>query len=388
MPEYSISTSLDKIPKSGIRKLFDLAQNMEGIISLGIGEPDFSTPPHIVEASINALKQGKTYYSPNPGLVELRQAISEKMKNQNRIDASENEILITVGGGEALSLAIQSSIRVGNDVIIPSPAFVSYIPIVMLSGGNPIEVECKEEEKFILSSDILEEKITENTELLILNSPSNPTGSVMTKNDLEKISDIIIEYNLKVISDEVYESLVYDGKKHVSIASLNGMENNVVTINSFSKTYSMTGWRVGYLASKDPILLDRMLKLHMYGPVCNNTFAQFGALEALKGPQDSVEYMRSEFEDRRNLLLDRIKEMSGVRALKPEGAFYVFMNISETGMKSEEFSEKLLNQEKVVTVPGSSFGQYSDNFVRLAYPLKKDRINEASDRIERFLSKN
>lgn len=210
----------------------------------------------------------------------------------------------------------------------------------------------------------------------------------MTRSDLEKISDIIIEYNLKVISDEVYESLIYGGKKHISIASLNGMENNVITVNSFSKTYSMTGWRVGYLASKDPTLFDRMLKLHMYGPVCNNTFAQFGALEALNGPQDYVEYMRSEFEDRRNLLLDRIKEMNGVRAVKPEGAFYVFMNISETGMKSEEFSEKLLNQEKVVTVPGSSFGQYSNDFVRLAYPLKKDKINEASDRMKKFLSKN
>jgi len=361
---------------------------MEGIISLGIGEPDFSTPSHIIEASINALKQGRTYYSPNSGLLELRQAISKKMTDQNKINVSENEILVTVGGGEALSLAIQSSIKTGNEVIIPSPAFVSYIPIVMLSGGNPIEVECKEEESFILNSDILEENITENTELLILNSPSNPTGSVMTRSDLEKISDIIIEYNLKVISDEVYESLIYGGKKHISIASLNGMENNVITVNSFSKTYSMTGWRVGYLASKDPTLFDRMLKLHMYGPVCNNTFAQFGALEALKGPQDYVEYMRSEFEDRRNLLLDRIKEMNGVRAVKPEGAFYVFMNISETGMKSEEFSEKLLNQEKVVTVPGSSFGQYSNDFVRLAYPLKKDKINEASDRMKKFLSKN
>jgi len=388
MSEYSISSSLDKIPKSGIRKLFDLAQNMEGIISLGIGEPDFSTPSHIIEASINALKQGRTYYSPNSGLLELRQAISKKMTDQNKINVSENEILVTVGGGEALSLAIQSSIKTGNEVIIPSPAFVSYIPIVMLSGGNPIEVECKEEESFILNSDILEENITENTELLILNSPSNPTGSVMTRSDLEKISDIIIEYNLKVISDEVYESLIYGGKKHISIASLNGMENNVITVNSFSKTYSMTGWRVGYLASKDPTLFDRMLKLHMYGPVCNNTFAQFGALEALNGPQDYVEYMRSEFEDRRNLLLDRIKEMNGVRAVKPEGAFYVFMNISETGMKSEEFSEKLLNQEKVVTVPGSSFGQYSNDFVRLAYPLKKDKINEASDRMKKFLSKN
>ncbi|HNV93782.1 MAG: putative aspartate aminotransferase 2 [Candidatus Methanofastidiosum methylothiophilum] len=388
MSEYSISSSLDKIPKSGIRKLFDLAQNMEGVISLGIGEPDFSTPSHIIEASINALKQGRTYYSPNSGLLELRQAISKKMTDQNKINVSENEILVTVGGGEALSLAIQSSIKTGNEVIIPSPAFVSYIPIVMLSGGNPIEVECKEEESFILNSDILEENITENTELLILNSPSNPTGSVMTRSDLEKISDIIIEYNLKVISDEVYESLIYGGKKHISIASLNGMENNVITVNSFSKTYSMTGWRVGYLASKDPTLFDRMLKLHMYGPVCNNTFAQFGALEALNGPQDYVEYMRSEFEDRRNLLLDRIKEMNGVRAVKPEGAFYVFMNISETGMKSEEFSEKLLNQEKVVTVPGSSFGQYSNDFVRLAYPLKKDKINEASDRMKKFLSKN
>ncbi len=388
MSEYSISSSLDKIPKSGIRKLFDLAQNMEGVISLGIGEPDFSTPSHIIEASINALKQGRTYYSPNSGLLELRQAISKKMTDQNKINVSENEILVTVGGGEALSLAIQSSIKTGNEVIIPSPAFVSYIPIVMLSGGNPIEVECKEEESFILNSDILEENITENTELLILNSPSNPTGSVMTRSDLEKISDIIIEYNLKVISDEVYESLIYGGKKHISIASLNGMENNVITVNSFSKTYSMTGWRVGYLASKDPTLFDRMLKLHMYGPVCNNTFAQFGALEALNGPQDYVEYMRSEFEDRRNLLLDRIKEMNGVRAVKPEGAFYVFMNISETGMKSEEFSEKLLNQEKVVTVPGSSFDQYSNDFVRLAYPLKKDKINEASDRMKKFLSKN
>jgi aminotransferase len=387
MPEHSISSSLDKIPKSGIRKLFDLAQNMEGIISLGIGEPDFNTPSHIVEASIKALKDGKTYYSPNSGILELREAISEKMQKQNNVNVSENEIIVTVGGGEALSLAIQSSIKTGDGVIVPSPAFVAYVPTIMLSGGNPIEVECREDENFILNPDHLEEKITENTELLILNSPSNPTGSVMKKSDLEKISDIVMEYNLKVISDEVYESLIYDGKKHVSIGSLNGMEDNVITVNSFSKTYSMTGWRVGYLCSKDENLLDRMLKLHMYGPVCNNTFAQFGALEALKGPQDFVDQMREEFEDRRNLLLSRIKEMKGVSAIKPEGAFYLFMNISGTGMKSEEFSEKLLNHEKVVTVPGSAFGPYSDGFVRLAYPLKKDKINEACDRIERFLSK-
>lgn len=388
MSEYSISSSLDKIPKSGIRKLFDLAQGMEGIISLGIGEPDFDTPSHIVEASIKALKEGKTYYSPNSGILELRQALSEKMKKQNSIDVSENEIMVTIGGGEALSLAIQSSIKTGEEVIIPSPAFVSYVPTVILSGGKPIEIECREDENFILNSDLLEEKITENTELLILNSPSNPTGAVMTKKDLEKICDIVTEYNLKVISDEVYENLIYDGKKHVSMASLNGMGENVITVNSFSKTYSMAGWRIGYLSSKDETLFDRMLKLHMYGPVCNNTFAQFGALEALKGPQDFVCKMRDEFEDRRNILLERICSMKGVSAIKPEGAFYLFMNISQTGMKSEEFSEKLLNQEKVVTVPGSAFGPYSDEFVRLAYPLKKDKINEACDRIERFLSKN
>ncbi|KYC45659.1 MAG: putative aspartate aminotransferase 2 [Candidatus Methanofastidiosum methylothiophilum] len=388
MPEYSISSSLDKIPKSGIRKLFDLAQSMEGIISLGIGEPDFDTPQNIVEASVKALKEGKTYYSPNSGILELRKAISEKMRKQNNINVSENEIMVTVGGGEALSLAIQSSIKTRDDVIVPSPAFVAYVPTVMLSGGNPIEVECKEEDNFILSPDILEEKITENTELLILNSPSNPTGSVIKKSSLEKICDIVKEYNLKVISDEVYESLIYDGEKHVSIGSLNGMEENVITINSFSKTYSMTGWRVGYLSSKDELLFERMLKLHMYGPVCNNTFAQFGALEALKGPQDFVEHMRHEFEDRRNLLLKRIKEMDGVSAIKPEGAFYLFMNISRTGMASEEFCEKLLNQEKVVTVPGLAFGPYYDEYVRLAYPLKKDKINEACDRMQKFLSKN
>ncbi len=388
MSEHSISSSLDKIPKSGIRKLFDLAQSMEGIISLGIGEPDFDTPPHIIEAAIKALKEGKTYYSPNSGIPELRQAISEKMKKQNSIDVSENEIMVTIGGGEALSLAIQSSIKTGDGVIVPSPAFVAYVPTVMLSGGIPIEVECREDENFILNPELLEEKITEKTELLILNSPSNPTGAVMSKNDLEKISDIIMEYNLKVISDEVYESLIYDGKKHVSMASLNGMEENVITVNSFSKTYSMTGWRVGYLSSKDESLFDRMLKLHMYGPVCNNTFAQFGALEALKGPQYFVDNMRDEFRDRRDLLLKRIQEMNGVSAIRPEGAFYLFMNISQTKMKSEEFSEKLLNQEKIVTVPGAAFGPYSDEFVRLAYPLKKDKINEACDRIERFLSKN
>jgi aminotransferase len=386
--EYSISSSLDKIPKSGIRRLFDLAQNMEGVISLGIGEPDFNTPQNIVDAAIKALKENKTYYAPNSGLLELRKAVSEKMKLDNKIDVSENEILITVGGGEALSLAIQSTIKTGDEIIVPSPSFVAYSPTILLSGGKPIEVECKEEENFILNPDSLEESITENTNLLIINTPSNPTGAVMEKKDLEKIADIVQEYNLKVISDEVYEKLIYDGKIHTSMASLNGMENNVITINSFSKTYSMTGWRVGYLSSKDETLFERMLKLHMYGPVCNNTFAQFGALEALKGPQDSVYQMRDEFEKRRDLLLKRIKEMNGVNAIKPEGAFYLFMNISETGMKSDEFSERLLNEEKVVTVPGSAFGPYSNNFVRLAYPLKAEKINEACDRINKFLSKN
>ncbi|KYC53787.1 MAG: Aspartate aminotransferase [Candidatus Methanofastidiosum methylothiophilum] len=387
MTGHSISSALDKIPKSGIRKLFDLSQGMEGVISLGIGEPDFSTPAHIVEASIKALKEGKTYYSQNAGLFELRKAISEKMKKENGINVSENEVLITVGGGQALSLAIQASIKSGEEVIVPSPSFVAYVPTVILSGGVPVEVECKEEDKFILSPDSLEENITERTELLILNTPSNPTGAVMAKKDLEDISDIVIEYNLKVISDEVYESFIYDGKKHVSMASLNGMEDSVITVNSFSKTYSMTGWRVGYLLSKDESLFERMLKLHMYGPVCNNTFAQFGALEALKGPQEFVHNMREEFQSRRDLLMNRIQEMNSVSAIKPEGAFYLFMNISNTRMTSEEFSEKLLNEEKVVTVPGSAFGPYSDGFVRLAYPLKTEKINEACDRMKRFLSK-
>ncbi len=385
---HSISTSLDKIPKSGIRKLFDLAQGMEGVISLGIGEPHFNTPQNIVDVTIKALKEGKTYYSPNSGLLELSKAISEKMKKDNNIDVSENEVMVTVGGGEALSLAIQSSIKTGEGVIVPSPSFVAYSPTIILSGGIPVEVECREEDRFILNPEHLEEKITENTNLLIINTPSNPTGAVMEKNDLERIADIVNEYNLKVLSDEVYEKLIYDGKKHTSMASLNGMEENVITVNSFSKTYSMTGWRVGYLSSKDEFLFDRMLKLHMYGPVCNNTFAQFGALEALKGPQDFVNQMREEFENRRNLLLKRIKEMNGVSAIKPEGAFYLFMNISPTGMKSEEFSERLLNEEKVVTVPGSAFGPYSDDYVRLAYPLKTEKINEACDRMDRFLSKN
>lgn len=387
MAGHSISSALDKIPKSGIRKLFDLSQGMEGVISLGIGEPDFETPSNIVEATIKALKEGKTYYSQNAGLLDLRKAISEKMKKENGINVSENEIIVTVGGGEALALAIQASIKCGEDVIVPSPSFVAYVPTIILSGGNAVEVECKEEDRFILSPDSLEENITENTELLILNSPSNPTGSVMRKKDLENISDIVVEYNIKVISDEVYEHLIYDGKKHFSIASLNGMEDNVITVNSFSKTYSMTGWRVGYLSSKDESLFEKMLKLHMYGPVCNNTFAQFGALEALKGPQEFVYNMRNEFQRRRDLLMQRIQEMNGVRAIKPEGAFYLFMNISDTGMKSEEFSEKLLNEEKVVTVPGLAFGPYSDDFVRLAYPLKIDKINEACDRMKKFLSK-
>lgn len=388
MAEHSISSALEKIPKSGIRKLFDLAQGMEGVISLGIGEPDFDTPSHIVDAAIKALKDGKTSYSQNSGLLELRKAVSEKMEKQNEIIVSDDEVMITVGGGEALSLAIQASIKTGNDVIVPSPSFVAYVPTIILSGGNPVEVECREEDKFILNPDYLEERITENTELLILNTPSNPTGAVLEKNDLEKISDIVVEYNLKIISDEVYESLIYEGKKHTSVASLNGMEDSVITVNSFSKTYSMTGWRVGYLSSKDEFLYDKMLKLHMYGPVCNNTFAQYGALEALKGPQDFIFEMRDEFQKRRDLLLERIQKMNNVSAVKPEGAFYLFMNISNTGMKSEEFSEKLLNEEKVVTVPGSSFGSYSDGFVRLAYPLKIEKINEACDRIERFLSKN
>lgn len=388
MTKYSISSSLDSIPKSGIRKLFDLAQGLEGAINLGIGEPDFVTPAHIVKASIKALEDGKTSYSPNAGLLELRKAVSEKMKKQNNIDVSENDIMITVGGGEALSLAIQSLIKTGDSVMVPSPAFVAYVPTIILSGGNPIELECLEDENFILNPDTLEEKITEKTELLILNTPSNPTGSVMDKKDLEKISDIVVEYNLKIISDEVYENLVYDGKKHVSIGSLNGMAKNVITVNSFSKTYSMTGWRVGYLSSNDEVLFDRMLKLHMYGPVCNNTFAQFGALEALKGPQNFVKDMRDEFESRRNLLLKRVQEMENVSAINPKGAFYLFMNISQTGMNSEEFSERLLKEEKVVTVPGSAFGPYSDNYVRIAYPLKRDKIDEACNRLEKFLSKN
>ncbi|NPA47758.1 MAG: pyridoxal phosphate-dependent aminotransferase [Thermococci archaeon] len=384
----ALSDKLKQVNPSEIRKLFDLAQGVEGLISLGIGEPDFVTPEHIREYAKEALDMGMTHYGPNAGLPMLREAVARKLKEQNGIEADpKSEVMITVGANQAFILGLATFLGEGEEVLIPAPMFVSYAPAVILAGGKPVEVPTYEENEFRLSVDDLEKHVSDRTRALIINSPNNPTGAVLTRKDVEEIADFAVEHDLIVFSDEVYEHFVYDGARNYSIASLDGMFERTVTINGFSKTFAMTGWRLGFVAAPSWII-EGMVRFQMYNATCPVTFVQYAAAKALEDERSwkAVEEMRNEYDRRRNLVWKRLNGM-GLPTVKPRGAFYIFPRVRDTGLSDKEFSELMLNEARVAVVPGSAFGNAGEGYIRISYATAYEKLEEAMDRMEEVLRK-
>ncbi len=382
--EKLISKKCAKLKPSGIRKFFDVAAMMEGVISLGVGEPDFQTPWTIRKTAIIALEKGKTVYTANPGLIELRKEVANYLNRTQGITYDPaKEIIITVGGSEAIDLGIRSLIDPGDEVLVVEPSFVCYAPIVELTGGVAVPIETKVEDKFKLTAKALREKITDRTKLLILPFPNNPTGGVMTKSDLEEIAEVLRDTNIIVLSDEIYAELTYTGEPHCSIASLPGMQERTLLVNGFSKAYAMTGWRMGYLAGPAP-LIAQMLKVHQYAIMCSPTVSQYAAIEALRSCDDEVKKMTNEYNIRRRWLVNALNEI-GLECFEPEGAFYVFPSIKSTGLSSEEFCERLLYEHKVAVVPGNAFGESGEGFIRISYAYSLKHLKEAVERIKEFL---
>ncbi len=378
-----LSNKIKKIEPSGIRKFFDIVSEMKDAISLGVGEPDFDTPWHIREEGIYSLEHGRTFYTSNAGLKELRSEITKYLERRFGLRYDPlHEVLITVGGSEAIDGALRAMIDPGDEVIVPQPCFVSYEPCVVLAGGVPVVIELKEEDEFKLTKQQLLDAITEKTKILVMPFPNNPTGAVMTKEDLQDIVDVILEKDLYVISDEIYSELTYCGN-HVSIASFPGMLERTIVINGFSKSYAMTGWRLGY-ACGPRVILEQMLKIHQFAIMCAPTTSQYAAVEALRNGDDDVEKMREAYNQRRNYLMRSFKEM-GMQCFEPFGAFYAFPSIKEFGMTSEEFADKLLHEEKVAVVPGTAFGTSGEGFLRISYAYSIEDLKEALARLQAFL---
>ena len=378
-----ISKTIESIKPSGIRKFFDIVSEMKDAISLGVGEPDFDTPWHIRDEGIYAFEQGKTFYTSNSGLKDLRVEISNYIKRKQKISyCPDGEILVTVGGSEAIDIGLRAMINAGDEVIIPQPSYVSYEPCAILAGAKPVKIALKAENEFRLTPEELEAVITEKTKVLILPYPNNPTGAVMGREDLEKIADIIIKNDIYVMSDEIYGALTYNGE-HVSIASLEGMKERTILIDGFSKAFAMTGWRLGYACGPEHII-KQMTKIHQFAIMCAPTTSQYAAVEALKNGEDDVKAMRQEYNQRRRYLMNAFKEM-GLECFEPFGAFYVFPCIKEFGMTSEEFATKFLEEERVAAVPGSAFGDSGEGFLRISYAYSLDNLKIAMERLKQFV---
>ncbi len=383
-----ISTKLSRVSYSAIRRLFEIARQRLEVLDLGIGEPDIATPIHVVESAKKALDQGYTKYSPNPGFPELRQAIAEKLRRENGIDADPTrEIVVTVGGACAIHFALLAILEPGEEVIIPDPGFVTYAPCTLLAGGKPVYAPVKEENEFRFKAEDVEPLITEKTKCMMLNSPQNPTGGVQTKKDLEEIANLAEAYDLYVISDEVYEKLLYDGAQHHSIASLPGMFERTITVNSFSKTYAMTGWRLGYLVAPEHIASE-VVKIQQNTIACPPSFAQIAAIDALKGSHQHVDDMVKRYDQNRRIIVDRLNKLGVVRCIPPKGAFYAFPNISGLRMSSAEFAEQLLEEKGVAVVPGAAFGQRGEGYVRMCFAQQKAVVEEAVERICEFVEEH
>ncbi len=379
-----LNKTIVTIQPSGIRKFFDIVGEMEDAISLGVGEPDFDTPWHIRDEGIYSLEKGRTHYTSNAGLKELKTEIDRFLTRRYGVSYDPNkEIMVTVGGSEAIDIAMRAMLDPGDEVLIPQPSYVSYVPCAVLANGTPVILELKEEDEFRLTPEELEAAITPKTKLLVLPFPNNPTGGVMEKSDLEKIAKIIIEHDLFVLSDEIYSELTYL-ENHVTIASLPGMKERTIVINGFSKSHAMTGWRLGYACGPEPII-KQMLKIHQYAIMCAPTTSQYAAVEALRNGDEDVAGMREEYDGRRRYLLHRFEEM-GLTCFEPFGAFYAFPCIKEFGMTSEEFATELLKQQKLAVVPGTAFGACGEGYLRISYAYSLDNLKKAMDRMEAFIT--
>lgn len=381
-----ILPSIRQVPPSGIRKFFDLVNEMKDAISLSIGEPDFVTPWNVREAGIYSLEKGRTHYSPNAGFMELREEICKYQERKYNLKYNpKDQVIVTVGGSEGIDITLRALVGPGDEVIIPEPSFVAYKPCAIFAGATPVVIDLSVENEFRLTPELLEKAITDKTKVLILPFPNNPTGSVMEKKDLEGIVDVLKDRNIIVISDEIYSELTYGGK-HISIASFPEMKDKTVVINGFSKAYAMTGWRLGYCLGH-PDLISAMYKIHQYALMCSPTTSQYAAVEALRNSDNDVETMVSEYNRRRRIMVEGYRN-AGLDCFEPLGAFYVFPCIKSTGMTSYEFAERLLKEEKVAVVPGTAFGESGEGYVRSCYASSMDNIVEAMKRIQRFVEKN
>lgn len=381
-----LSEKVTGIKPSGIRKFFDIVSEMKDAISLGVGEPDFDTPWHIREEGIYSLERGRTYYTSNAGLKELKEEIAEYLERRFGLNYNPSgEIFVTVGGSEAIDGALRAMLDDGDEVIIPQPSYVSYEPCVILANGVPVIIELEEKDEFKLKKEQLEKVVTDKTKVLILPFPNNPTGAIMTEEDLKGVAEVVLEHDLFVISDEIYSELTY-GSRHVSIASFPGMKERTIVINGFSKSYAMTGWRLGY-ACGPKVILDQMLKIHQFAIMCAPTTSQYAAVEALRNGDDGVEYMRNEYDRRRKFLIKALRGM-GMECFEPFGAFYVFPCIKQYGMSSDEFAEALLAEEKLAVVPGTAFGGCGEGFIRISYAYSIEDLKNALERLERFINRH
>lgn len=380
-----LSKKIVDIQPSGIRKFFDLVSSIPDAISLGVGEPDFDTPWRIREEGIYSLERGRTFYTSNAGLKELKEEIGKYLQRKINVSYDPNsEIIVTVGGSEGIDIALRAMLDPGDEVLIPQPCYVSYLPCTVLADGVPVTIPLKEENEFRLTAEELEAAITPRTKILVLPFPNNPTGAIMTKEDLEPVAELVKKYDLYVLSDEIYSELTYK-TEHVSIASLPGMRERTLVINGFSKGFAMTGWRLGYICGPE-IITEQMLKIHQFAIMCAPTNSQYAAIEGLRNCKDEVSQMRTSYNQRRRYLLSEFKKI-GLKCFEPFGAFYVFPCIKEFGMTSEEFAERFLEEEKVAVVPGTAFGECGEGFVRISYAYSLEDLKEAVGRFERFIER-
>ena len=385
MSHRFINQKVQSIQPSGIRKFFDIANEIEDVISLGVGEPDFDPPWHVREEGIYTLQKGRTFYTANRGLMELRTEISNYIARNHAVQYNPaTQVLVTIGGSEAIDLALRACLEPGDEVIYHEPCYVSYLPCITLADGVPVPIPLKEANDFRLTAEELEAAITHKSKALILSFPNNPTGAVMTKEDLEAIAEVIVRHDLLVITDEIYSELSYTGKKHYSLIDLPGMVERTIYINGFSKAYAMTGWRLGYCCGPEEILAQ-MVKIHQFAIMAAPTMSQYAGTMALKNGASDVEMMRDSYNQRRRYLMAELKRL-GIPCFEPFGAFYIFPNISQFGLSSEEFATRLIREHKVAVVPGSAFGQSGEGFVRVSYAYSIDELKQAFERIERFIT--
>lgn len=381
-----LNKTVTQIKPSGIRKFFDIVSEMKDAISLGVGEPDFDTPWHIREEGIYSLEKGRTFYTSNAGLAELKEEICHYLKRRfNLLYNPAKEAIVTIGGSEAIDIGLRAMLDPGDEVLIPQPSYVSYLPCVTLAGGVPVVIELKAENEFRLTKQEVLRAVTEKTKVLIMPFPNNPTGSIMTREDLQDIVDVVLEKDLFVISDEIYSELTY-GSNHVSIAEFPGMKERTVVINGFSKSYAMTGWRLGYAAGPENII-TQMIKIHQFAIMCAPTTSQYAAVEALKNGDEDVAVMRGEYDKRRRYVVNALREM-GLDCFEPKGAFYVFPDIRGTGMTCDEFANRLLLEEKVAVVPGTAFGDCGEGFLRISYAYSIENLKIALGRIAEFVKRH